>query len=157
MRDLPQSFSRTQRLLHWAMVGLILVNLLLPQGMGGRGIEIGVVLPAHVHIAVGMLVLVLAAVRLVLRLIRGVPPEPIGAPRAFRVLARAGQWVFYLLFFAMPITGALAYYLGQDTARLLHAEVFRPLFWLLIAIHVSLALAHQYLWRTDMLGKIVRG
>ncbi len=146
-----------QRILHWAMVVLVLFNLLLPQGMGGKGIDLGIVPPAHVHIAVGAAILVLAAIRLALRLIRGVPPEPLGAPLFYRILARSGQWVFYLLFFAMPVTGALAYYDGSAVARALHADLLRPLFWLLITAHVSLALAHQYYWKTDMLGKILRG
>lgn len=139
------------------MVLLILFNLLFPQGMGGTGLDLGFVPPASVHIGVGIAVLALAAIRLVLRLAFGVPPEPLGAPWFFRVLARVGQWIFYLLFFAMPITGLLAYYYGDATALLLHGDVIRPLFWLLISVHVALALAHQFYWKTDMLMKIIRG
>lgn len=157
MRRYPDTFSLAQRALHWAMVALILFNLLLPQAMGGRGLDLGFIPPAWLHIAAGSAVLILAVIRLALRLIHGVPPEPLGAPWVFRVLARSGQWVFYLLFFAMPVTGLLTYYDGLVWARFLHADVLRPLFWLLIAVHVGLALAHQFYWKTDMLGKVIRG
>jgi len=157
MRRCPDTFSLAQRVLHWTMVVLILFNLLLPQAMGGRGPDLGVVPPVWLHIAAGSAVLGLAVIRLALRLTCGVPPEPRAAPWVFRVLARSGQWVFYLLFFAMPITGLLTYYHGLAWAQVLHAEVLRPLFWLLITVHVGLALAHQFYWKTDMLGKVIRG
>ncbi len=157
MHDLPRTFSPIQRLLHWLMVALVLFNLLFPQGMGGTGLEIGFDPGARAHILTGTALLTLALIRLALRLIEGVPPEPLGAPRFFRVFARIGQWGFYALFFAMPLTGFLSYAYGLPLATTLHSDVLRPLFWILIPIHVALALAHQYLWRTDMLGKIVRG
>ncbi len=157
MRPLPDTFSRLQRALHWGMVALIATNLALPQAMGGRGLALGVFPSEAQHIVIGCTVMALAVLRLLLRLTRGVPPEPLGAPRVFRVLARLGQWVFYALFFTMPLSGLLSYYLDDPTARLLHAEILRPLFCLLIAVHVCLALAHQFVWRTDMLGKIIRG
>lgn len=157
MRNLPTTFTLSQRLLHWSMVALILFNLLFPQGMGGAGLDVIFVSSALAHIAVGCAVAALGLVRMTLRLACGVPPEPLGAPWFFRALARFGQWVFYLLFFAMPLTGFLGYTYGDPWALFLHAEVIRPLLWLLIAVHVSLAFAHQYLWRTDMLGKILRG
>lgn len=157
MRSLPSTFSLPQRLLHWSMVALILVNLALPQAMGGAGLEIGVFPSEALHIGIGSTVLVLAILRLLMRLSLGVPPEPAGAPQFFRLLARFGQWVFYALFLAMPLTGLLGFYGESETARFLHSDILRPLFWFLIAVHVSLALAHQYLWKTDMLGKIIRG
>ena len=157
MRTLPTTFSLSQRLLHWAMVALILFNLLFPQGMGGVGLDVIFVSSPLAHIVAGAAVAVLGLVRMTLRLACGVPPEPRGAPQFFRVLARFGQWVFYLLFFAGPLTGLLGYSYGNELALMLHAQVIRPLLWLLIAVHVSLAFAHQYLWKTDMLGKILRG
>lgn len=157
MRGQPVSFSASQRILHWAMVLLILFNLLFPQGMGAAGLDLGFVPSPMVHIAVGSAVLLLAVLRLALRLMRGVPPEPLAAPRFFRVLARVGQWTFYALFFAVPLSGFLAYHEGNAVALMLHAFVFRPLFVTLMLVHVGLALAHQYIWKTDMLGKIVRG
>ncbi|WP_281349601.1 cytochrome b [Pseudoxanthomonas kalamensis] len=157
MRASPSSFSLSQRLLHWAMVLLILCNLLFPQGMGGTGLDLGFVLPARAHICIGIAVLVLALIRLFLRLGRGVPSTPTRVPVFFRGLARAGQWTFYLLFFATPITGLLIHYHGNASALLLHGKVIRPLFWTLIAVHVALALAHQYYWKTGRLEKMVRG
>mgnify|MGYP002478369895 FL=1 len=156
MRALPETFSLPQRLLHWAMVLLLLFNLLFPQGVGGKGLDLGFSPPATVHFAIGVTIVVLAVIRLFLRLAYGVPPEPLEAPKFFRVLARLGQWTFYLLFFAVPLTGIMAYQ-GGATALFLHANVFRPLFAVLIVAHVGLGLAHQYYWRTNMLKKIVLG
>ena len=157
MRSLPATFSLPQRLLHWSMVALLLVNLSLPQAMGGSGLDIGTYPSEALHIGIGSAVLALALLRLVRRLSRGVPAEPMGARWFFRRRARFGQWLFYALFFAMPLSGLLGFYGASETARFLHSEILRPLFWLLIAVHVSLALAHQFLWKTDMLGKILRG
>lgn len=157
LRQPPQSFSLPQRLLHWTMAALILFNLAFPQGMGGTGLDLGFVASPAVHIGIGFAVLALATVRLVLRLVAGVPPEPAAAPPFFRVLARVGQWTFYALFFAVPATGLLAYHYGTPLALTLHAYVFRPVFLMLLTVHVGLALAHQYLWKTGFLTKIVRG
>lgn len=156
MRELPDTFSLPQRLLHWSMVALILLNLVFPQKMWHLTLS-GFERPVSAHVVIGLAVLMLAVLRLFLRLGFGVPPEPLGAPWFFRVFARTGQWIFYLFFFATPLTGLLAHYAQMPFALTLHTHVIQPLFWILIPIHVSLALAHQYLWKTGMLDKIIHG
>jgi len=157
VRDLPKTFSPIQRIIHWTMVALLLANLTLPLTTWGIPIQVAGLGALSLHVVIGTAVLGLAIIRLAIRLIHGVPPEPMGAPLFFRLFARAGQWIFYGLFFAMPLTGLADFYLGMTDLHLWHIIVFRWLFWALIAIHVSLAIAHQWLWKTDMLGKIVRG
>ncbi|NVK46349.1 MAG: cytochrome b/b6 domain-containing protein [Rhodobacteraceae bacterium] len=152
----PDSFSRLQRLLHWSMVALLALNLIVPQRMWALEMTLwGRSMSGHM--AIGSVIFLLAVLRFFIRLGFGVPDEPLGAPRFFRGLARLGQWMFYALFFATPILGIWAYQTGDAQVLWLHRTLLPALFWMLIPVHVGLALAHQFLWRTDMLGKIIRG
>lgn len=152
----PDTFSRLQRLLHWSMVALLALNLIVPQRMWAVEVTLWE-RPLPGHILIGSVIFLLAVLRFFIRLGFGVPDEPMSAPRFFRGLARLGQWMFYALFFAAPILGIWAYQTSDAQVLWLHRTLLPALFWMLIPVHVSLALAHQFLWRTDMLGKIIRG
>jgi cytochrome b561 len=48
---------------------------------------------------------VLAAIRLINRLLLGAPPLPEGMPGPLRFVAHASHWLLYLLMFALPLVG----------------------------------------------------
>jgi cytochrome b561 len=88
----PSDYSLAQKRLHWAVVGLVLLQYLALDGIGrlfNQGLESGAMpytLVTGGHIAAGTLVLVLAMWRVALRVRIGAPrlPEEEPSPRRRR-------------------------------------------------------------------------
>lgn len=104
MSEPVQHFNVLARLLHWTMALLILLMLFIGTGM------VSTVTPTYRellnwHRPIGVLVLVLVAIRLINRLLRGAPPLPADLPGWQRVLAEASHILLYVLMFAVPLTG----------------------------------------------------
>lgn len=103
--------SPVQKWLHWAVAGLILLQYMAFDGMGrpfSEGVESGAMpytVTTITHIALGVLVLVLASWRLVIRLRIGAPPPPEGEPEIATVAAKVAHVAPYVLLVALPITG----------------------------------------------------
>ena len=161
----PGSFSLPQRVLHWLTAGLVFFNLLLPDGMEewNRSIkqsgsatadQVG---SANIHAYVGITILILVALRLILRFVQGVPPSSPLEPAIFRVVAKIAHLLLYGLLIAMPVTGMAAYYQGYDRAGDVHADILKVVLWVLIAGHVLGALMHQFYWKTNVLRRITVG
>lgn len=161
----PLNYSISQRILHWGMTLLILFNLLATEGIetwhraGRRGLEITpeMVSSANIHAYVGIAILLLAAVRLIVRLVQGVPELPSEEPKALQVIAKATHGMLYVLMLAMPLTGIAAYYFDIGTAGDIHADVFKIVLWVLIALHAAGALVQKFYFKTDVLDRMTRG
>ena len=100
---------------------------------------------ASLHYWVGIAVLVLAGVRLAVRLVQGAPPTVGLSPLAVRA-AHVAHSLFYLLLILVPVTGLLGYYFGDPWGDL--HTLGKPAFIMLIAVHASAALFHQF-WVKD--------
>lgn len=161
----PATFSLAQRVLHWATVLLVAFNLLFSDNIAiwQRAIRrTGAATPdqvasANVHAYVGIAILVLALLRLVLRVTHGVPAAPPQEPKIFQLAASVAHVGLYLALLAMPISGMLAYYLGIRVAGDVHADIIQPVFWVLIGAHVVGALAQHFYWKTDVLRRMTTG
>lgn len=92
--------------LHWAVVGLLIVQVTL--GKIAEGLPLGLDKLAILarHKSVGITIFSLAAIRLAWRLYDRPPPLP-PMPRWQRAFAHLNHWALYALLFAMPITGWL--------------------------------------------------
>jgi cytochrome b561 len=96
-------FPLFSRILHWTMAAMILAMLFIGIGMIAS-------LPDYhwlisIHKPLGMLVLVLAAIRLVNRLLNPPPPLPDGMPAWQRHAAIGSHVLLYALMFAVPLVG----------------------------------------------------
>src|SRR5690606_25624003 len=99
------SFSLPQRVLHWLTAGFVFFNLLFPDGMNAwnRSIkQTGAasaeqVASANIHAYAGIAILILVALRLLLRQIQGVPAAPTEEPQMFKLVAKVAEWTLYLL------------------------------------------------------------
>ena len=159
------SFTLPQRILHWLMAALILFNLLFTDAMEtaarlmfrGQALTPEQVSAANIHAYVGISVLVLGLIRLCLRLVQGVPPEPRQEPPFLRAVAKISHWAFYALFVAMPIAGIGAWFFGNTTAGFAHGGPLKLLMWALIVAHIGGALVHQFYWKTDVLKRMTSG
>ena len=100
-------YTAVAQALHWLIAGLIVTQFVL--AISADDLPLGahkLALLAR-HKSFGMTVLMLAALRLLWRL-KNLPPElPSGMTPLERMLARSTHVAFYVLLFAMPMTGWL--------------------------------------------------
>ncbi|WP_138467247.1 cytochrome b [Poseidonocella sp. HB161398] len=154
-----ERFTVTQKALHWAVVVLLAAQYFLFDGMGRpfhQLMETGTASYSAVpvlHIAIGILVLALAAWRLVLRLSHGSPAEPEAEPALARLASKIAHAAIYVLLFVLPLTGLAAWFGQIGPAAGLH-ETLTNLLMALVILHVAAALVHQFWWKTDVLARM---
>ena len=97
-------FALPARILHWLMAAMILAMLLIGAGMVSTTTERYPALLAW-HRPIGLAILVLALIRLGVRLTHRPPPLPADLP-AIQVAAAIGShYLLYALMIAMPLIG----------------------------------------------------
>jgi cytochrome b561 len=176
-----RAFSRLQRLLHWAMAIAILAMLFIGVAM------VSTVTPAYltlvaIHKPLGIAILLLALLRLVVRLRQGAPPLPIDLPEPMKLAAHLSHIALYTLMVAMPLIGwamlsAAGYPVvlwttghGQVTLppllspdRQMHALLWFAHQWLaltffaLILLHLAAALFHALVRRDGVFRQMTTG
>lgn len=157
----PKGYSRIQIVLHWSIAALVIFQLFVNEAMQHAfsnrldGEPIGEMGGAQLHMAIGISVLMLAVVRLAIRLIRGVPAPHGGTPAVLRWLGHATHILLYGFLFAMPLTGAIAWFFGIEFAAELH-ELGRLILVPAIGFHVLGALAEHFVFRNDTLKRMLR-
>jgi cytochrome b561 len=162
-----QRFTPLQRLLHWLMAACILAMLFIGVGM------VSTVMPKYltlvsIHKPLGIAILVLALVRLAVRLRYGTPSLPADLPEPMKLAAHLSHYALYILMIGLPLIGwamlsAAAYPVVlygsvhlptvlPQSARL-HALLWNTHFYLafvffaLILLHVAAALFHALVRR----------
>jgi cytochrome b561 len=162
-----QRFTPRQRLLHWLMAVCILAMLFIGVGM------VSTVMPKYlqlvsIHKSLGIAILLLALVRLMVRLRDGAPPLPADLPEPMKLAAHLSHYALYALMIGMPLIGwgmlsAAAYPVvllagvrlpailpQSDTlhALLWNAHFYLAfLFFALILLHAAAALFHALVRR----------
>jgi cytochrome b561 len=175
LRNTPERYGSVAQALHWVVVLLLIGQVAvgkiaheMPDGFDK------LVLLAR-HKSVGITILGLAALRLAWRLIDRPPPPP-PMPRWQLLASRATHAMFYVLLFAMPITGwlmssaanypvswfglvQLPDFVAPDHGlKELLEETHETLATALIALallHVAAALRHQFLDRDGLLWRML--
>ena len=163
----PRRFTPLQRLLHWLMAICLLAMLFIGVGM------VSTILPKYlalvsIHKSLGIAILVLALIRLAVRLRYGAPALPAELPVPMKLAAHLSHYAFYLLMIGMPLIGwgmlsAAAYpVVVFGSVRLpsilpqsdgLHALLWGAHYYLafaffaLILLHVAAALFHALVRR----------
>ena len=157
----PKGYSTIQIVLHWTIAALVIFQLFINEGMQRAfsdrldGGEIDAFGQALLHIVVGMTVLGLAAIRLAIRVVRGAPAGHTEAPAVLRWLGLATHILLYGFIFAMPLTGAFAWFFGVEFAAELH-ELGRLVLVPAIGFHILGALAEHFVFRNDTLRRMLR-
>ena len=160
-------FTPLQRLLHWVMAVCILAMLFIGVGMLST-IKPKYLTLVSIHKPLGIAILVLALIRLVVRLRYGAPPLPADLPEPVKLGARLSHYAFYVLMIGMPLLGwgmlsAAAYpvvlFGGVHLPAILpHSDGLHTLLWnahfylafaffALILLHVAAALFHALVRR----------
>jgi cytochrome b561 len=99
-----ERFTALQRVLHWLMAVCILAMLFIGVGM------VSTIMPKYLpllatHKTLGIVILVLALVRLAVRARYGAPPLPADLPEPLKLAARLSHYAFYALMIGMPLIG----------------------------------------------------
>lgn len=154
-------YSRTQIVLHWLIFLLIALQYLLHEWMSdawdriedGQTVAFDPLVASHV--AGGLLILVLAVWRIVLRRRHGAPPFPPEEPAVLQWIGKATHLGLYALILLMPISGATAWFGGAEAAAEAH-EVMRVLLLVLVGLHILGVLYHQFVLKTDIMARMKR-
>lgn len=167
MNSAGMRFTVLQRLLHWVMAFCILAMLFIGVGM------VSTVMPKYVpllatHKTLGIAILVLALVRLGVRVRYGSPPLPADLPAPMKLAARLSHYAFYGIMIAMPLIGWAMMSAGAypivlygsihlpailPQSAVLHALLWNAHFYLafaffaLILLHLAAALFHALVRR----------
>jgi cytochrome b561 len=169
-------FTPLARLLHWSMAALVLGMLFVGIGMVSSTTGRYRYLLA-LHRPLGILILVLAVVRLTNRLLNPAPALPASLPHVQKAAAKISHIVLYALMFIMPLLGwamlsaapypipligtlRLPAILSPDAAlyarlRNLHTD-FALLFYAVILMHLGAALFHAWIRRDGVFQSMSR-
>jgi cytochrome b561 len=104
MSSVSPRFSLPSRLMHWLMAVLIVAMLFIGVGMAAS-VSQRYSLLVSIHKPLGMVILVLVAIRFANRLFNNPPPLPANLPLIQRLAAHASHMVLYVLMFVMPLLG----------------------------------------------------
>lgn len=159
--DKPRTYSTAQITLHWLIAALVVFQVLTNDGMvnawdayrHGTPATPGDLRWAYIHAGAGVAVLLLAIVRLWIRLTRGAPPldNPI---KPVRWIAWLTHILLYGFIFFMPISGALAWFGGVLPAGEAHSFA-RLILVPLVLLHTIGALVEHFWFRTESLRRML--
>lgn len=177
MSNPTQSFSLLARLLHWLMAVMILAMLFIGIGMVATVSERHAWL-LRIHRPLGIAILLLALVRLTVRIRRPPPPLPADLPVPQRLAALASHWLLYALMIAIPLIGWAMLSAGGDPVMLgtsFHLPPILPadptafailrhlhtwlalLLFLTFLAHMAAALYHGLIRRDGVLSSMIAG
>lgn len=156
---LRHAYSKLHQGLHWATVGLFLVQLWTYPAIGrthhaphfGVPIDPYDLLLHNIHAISGGLILCLALARIWLRYRFPVVPPALPHP-LLRKLSSLTHWTLYATLILLPITGFLKMYV-LSSAGIAHILLTRLLYVMLV-LHVLGALAHALVWRDGLLARM---
>jgi cytochrome b561 len=97
-------FAPLQRVFHWLMAVCILAMLFIGVGMVST-VTTKYLSLVSIHKPLGITILVLALIRLALRLYYGAPALPADLPEPMKLAAKLSHYVFYALMIGMPLLG----------------------------------------------------
>jgi cytochrome b561 len=173
-------FNPLQRTLHWVMAVCILTMLFIGVGMASTVAPQYLTL-VNIHKPLGILILVLALIRLIVRLRYGAPPLPLDLPEPMKLAAYLSHYALYALMIAMPLIGwamlsaaeyPVALWPGISLPQILprspglHTLLWNAhfylafLFFALILMHLAAALFHALIRRDgvfDSMGPLLKG
>jgi cytochrome b561 len=104
MTMIRKRFALPQRVLHWLMAICILSMLFIGVGMVST-VSTRYLTLVQIHKPLGVAILVLALLRLALRLYYGAPALPADMPAPMKLAAELSQYLLYALMIAMPVIG----------------------------------------------------
>jgi cytochrome b561 len=139
-----QRFTPLQRLLHWLMAVCILTMLFIGVGM------VSTIMPKYltlisIHKPLGIAILVLALLRLIVRLRDGAPSLPADLPVPMKLAAELSHYALYALMIGMPLIGWAMMSAAAYPIVLFGGVLLPPILPQSDSLHALLWDAHYYL------------
>jgi cytochrome b561 len=103
MNNRPTQFALLSRILHWLMAAMLLAMLFIGVAMVASLGDYHKLVA--IHRPLGIMILLLAAIRLVNRMFTTLPPFPPTMSPLERRIATASEKLLYTLMFALPLVG----------------------------------------------------
>lgn len=168
-------YGSVAQTLHWVIVGLLIVQVTLGKIADELPVGLDKLALMARHKSVGITILGVAVIRLAWRLMDRPPPPP-PMPRWQHVASRLNHGAFYVLLFAMPVSGWLMssasnypvswfglfqlpdFVRPDEGLEHLLEDVHETLAKVLIALailHVVAALKHQFIDRDGLLMRML--
>jgi len=174
MTPMPRRFNLLQRALHWLMAICVIAMLFIGVGM------VSTVTPSYlplisIHKTLGMAILVLALIRLAVRIRFGSPALPADLPEPMKLAAHLSHYALYALMIVMPLLG-WAMLSAAEYPVVLYGKTFLPAilpqsdrvhtllwnahyylafaFFALLLMHVAAALFHAWVRRDGVFQTI---
>lgn len=107
----PTQFAPLVRILHWLMAAALIAMLFIGVSMVARTGPYHVLL--SIHRPLGILILILAVIRLITRVLTPTPELPQGMSQSERSIVKLSEILLYALFIALPLVGWAMLSAGQ--------------------------------------------
>ncbi|HTC26914.1 cytochrome b [Dyella sp.] len=127
MKTTSTQFVLAARVLHWLIALLILTMLFIGVGMVASVSERHAWL-ISIHKPLGITILILAIIRLIVRLRNPPPPLPADLPAIQKLAAHASHWLLYALMLVIPLVGWAMLSAGGYPVMLGHSLRLPPIF-----------------------------
>lgn len=140
----PRAFSAAQRAIHWlmavAILAMLFIGVFMVTAFGPDYLTL-----VSIHRPLGIAILLLAAIRLVLRFVRPAPPLPRDLPEPMKLAAHLSHWALYALMFAMPLLGWAMLSAAAYPVTMFAGFILPPIMPPNATLHAILWHAHRYL------------
>ncbi|HLQ01478.1 MAG TPA: cytochrome b [Burkholderiales bacterium] len=178
LRNTADSWGAPAKWFHWVMAALILAQITLGVMAVSWRLSPTKIELFFWHKSTGVLILALAALRLLWRLANPAPALPSGVPAWERAAARSSHLLLYVLMIALPITGWIVNSASNipfrifwliplpaivapdkstaDLVALVHRGLAALLALVLVA-HIGAALRHHFVKRNTVLMRMLPG
>lgn len=158
----PERYTNLQLLLHWLVAALVAFQYLFNEGImaswhfyaHGDAATPEDFSGANLHVLVGLTVLLLAIVRLAVRISHRAPAAPEGEPRPLRILATATHHLLYLLIFLVPLSGAMAWFFVIERAATGH-NLTKALLLAVVLVHIAGAVVQAVVFRSNVFSRML--
>ncbi len=154
---LPEKYSRAQITLHWVILLLLIVSYVSSESISHayhdfvRNGVAEVSLAVRAHVIVGIVIGVLAVLRIWLRVSRPAPEElGEGIQLLVAKLVKLGLYIAMVL---LPVTGALTWFGGVGATAEVHEIIFN-LGMAALILHVAAALLHQFVIKDNLMARM---
>lgn len=169
-------YTGTAKTLHWLILALLIAQFTFAWTMPNIGRNTPVTTLISLHFTFGIVILAVAAMRLVWRVTHGEPPPEDGVPPWQTASARVIHWLLYALLFVVPLLGWInaswrnmpIVMFGHPLPQLVatrapgwswsgdvHSVLASYVMLTLVGLHVAAALYHYFIRRDRVLQRML--
>ena len=156
-----EGFSRYQVIIHWLVACFVLFQIATSSTISNDFLALkdGKISIEEVdqnswyHLFFGLTIFLLMVIRLILRIILGVPKPTKQSSSITIILAKIIHWLFYLILFVVPISGFVAWNTSNLLIGNLHTASVNALY-VLILIHLVAIVYHQIFLEDNLIDRM---